>query len=206
MKNHEIVRAWPKLKSLKLDLEIVDDQIKRLQAQHAQLHREIRILGEVTDVIDGIAVAVDEGINRYGKEYKINAVDRDLERNAEVYPNAKSSESVGDVGIAKDWGVKLYGPRKPYGGFDEKWLLTGWPYKDAIDVAKRWVTHGEVPSEDQRQLIYARHRLDPTGRATKRRREAFEAAWLADHKQLAEDILLSRVKCNAKVKKDEAHA
>lgn len=203
MKNHEIVRALPKLKTLKLDLEILKDQIMRLQKQSMQLQGEVGILGEVTDVIDGIAVRVDAEPNIYGKNYQIAAVGRDIERQAEVYPNANTS--VG--GVAKDWGLKLFGPRKAYGGFEEQWLLTGWAFRDAVEVAQRWVTRSEVPTEQQRQLAYARHRFDPEGRATKRRRAAFEAAWLAGHEELAKEILVGRVKpSKALLKKVEAHA
>jgi hypothetical protein len=203
MKNHEIVRALPKLKTLRLDLETLKDQIMRLQKQSLQLQGEVGVLGEVTDVIDGIAVRVDTEPNIYGKVYKIAAVGSDIERQADVYPNANTS--VG--GVAKDWGLKLYGPRKAFGGFEEQWLMTGWAYRDAVEVAQRWMARGEVPTEQQKQLALARHRLDPEGRATKRRREAFEAAWLADHKQLAEEILLGWVRpSKALPKKAKAHA
>lgn len=203
MKNHEIVRVLPKLKALKLDLEILKDQIMRLQKQSLQLQGEVADLSGVTDVIDGIAVRVDTTPNIYGKIYQVAAVGSDIERQADVYPNANTSVE----GVAKDWGLKLLGPRKAYGGFEEQWLMTGWAYRDAVEVARRWMAHGEVPTEQQKQLALARHRLDPDGRATKRRREAFEAAWLADHKQLAEEILLGRVRpSKALPKKVEAHA
>ena len=194
MKNAEIVRALPQLKSLKIDLRIVEGQIKSLTKQREQLQDEIKILDSVDDVIDGIAVCIVDDANIYGKEYKIEAADRAIERSAEVYPNAHTSKD----GVAKDWGLKLHGPSKPFGGFEEIFLGSDWPYKDAIEVARRWVTRNEVPSEEQQELHRTRHALDPEGRATKRRRLAFEAAWLAGHKQLAENILLGRVRPRTK--------
>jgi len=190
VKNAEIVRALPQLKSLKYELEATEAQIKGLEKQRDQLRYETNVLSMVTEIIDGIAVNATqgegEGYNIYGKGYQIGAADRAIERSAEVYPNAHTSEK----GVAKDWGLKLYGPRKPFDGLDEKFLNTDWPYRDAVEVARRWVVYGEVPNKEQQELIRTRHKLDPEGRATKRRRLAFEAAWLAGHKQLAENILL----------------
>ena len=200
MKNHEIVRALPRLKDLKLDREIAQDQITRLQKQVEQLDREIRILDGVDTVIDGIAVHETDlkdskrSYTIYGQCYNIGAVGADIRRGAEVYPNAHTSEG----GIAKDWGIKLYsfddgaGPQR-----NEDWLNTGWALKDAIEVARRWVVHGEKPHKERQSMLRERHALDPEGRATKRRRDAYEAAWLAGHKDLAKEILLGRAKVGA---------
>jgi hypothetical protein len=200
--NDEIVKALPQLKDLKIDLRIVDDQIKGLLKQREQLQDEIRTLNQVTDIIDGIAVCAsrggDESRTIYGKMYRIGAADHAIERSAEVYPNAHTSEK----GVAKDWGIKLYGPRKEFGGLAENFLGTSWGFKDAVEVVQRWVTRGEVPSPTQQELLCTRHKLDPQGRAPKRRRDAFEAAWLAGHKDLAKEILLGR----AKVPKSEKAA
>jgi hypothetical protein len=139
----------------------------------------------------------------YGRSYRIGAVANEIERSADIYPNAHTS--VKDV--AKDWGIHLRGPRKPYGGLTENWLNTGWAYKDAVAVAQRWVVYGEVPSKNQQEMCLARHRLDPGGHAPKRRRLAFEAAWIANDKKLAEEILIERVRLRKRrAMKREAHA
>jgi hypothetical protein len=196
--NAEILRALPQLKSLKGDLKDLDWEIKNLTSQIAgltkqreQLEYEIKTLDGVTAVIDGVAVAYSTFDTVYGdNNYRINTIDRKIGRSAEVYVNAHTSEN----GIAKDWCIKVRSPRDAHGRDDEKWLGDGWPYRDAVEVAKRWVVHDELPSEQQQKLSKTHHKLDPKNAATKRRRLAFEAAWLAGHEQLAEDILLGRAR------------
>lgn len=192
MKNAEIVRALPKLKSLKDEEKWTRDQIQRLQKQSLQLQHEISTLERVDSVIDGIAVSEtdlkgDRSGNIYGKMYRIGAVDYSIERSAEVYPNAHTSEK----GVAKDWGLKIYAG---HGISNEEFYGTGWPFKDAVEIARRWVTKGDKPTKTQEEMLKVRHKHDPEGRATKKRRDAFEAAWLANHKDLAVEILTGRAK------------
>jgi hypothetical protein len=194
MKNHEIVRALPQLKTLKSDLRSVeydlDHLVKNLTKQRDQLRREVDILSRVTEIDNSVAVNVRSDDNMYGKGYQIGAVAYEIERRAEVYPNAHTSVN----GVAQDWGVKLHGPRKSYGGLEENFLGTSWAWRDAVSVARRWVTHAEVPSESVQAMAKARHRFDPKGTASKRRHEAFEAAWMAGDKQLAEQLLTERTR------------
>lgn len=191
MKNHEIVRAWPKLKLLKSELEWTREQLARLEKQSQQLQREINVLECVDTVIDGVAVSETESKTIYGKDYKINAVGSDNTRNAEVYANARTSEN----GVGRDWGLKF---RIGYGTANEDWRNTGWAFKDAVEAARRWVVHGEKMNEAQEQLFLTRHQYDPEGRAPRKRREAFEAAWLAGQKELAIQILTGRAKLPTK--------
>jgi hypothetical protein len=208
VKNAAIIRALPQLKLLKGDLKSLDFEIESLQAQVAnltkqreQLDAEIKTLSSVTAVIDGIAVAHSAYGTSYGNDYRIQAVDRTVGLSAEVYTNAHTSEN----GVAKDWCIKVRYPRDEHGRDNDKWLGDGWPYRDAVEAARRWVTLGELPSEQQQQLSKARHKFDPKGEASKRRRLAFEAAWLAGHEQLAEDILCGRTQPSTKAK-EEVHA
>lgn len=195
MNNAAILRALPQLKSLKGDLKDLDSEIAGLEAQvkglvtqRAQLSHEIDTLTSVSAIIDGIAVSYTAFDTSYGNDYRINTVDREIGRSAEVYTNAHTSKD----GVAKDWCVKLRSPHDEHGRNVETWLGDGWPYRDAVEAAKRWAVHGEVLSHDQQALAKTRHRLDPDGRAPKRRRLAFEAAWLAGNKKLAEEILLGK--------------
>jgi len=201
MKNAEIVQTWPQLKQLKYELKCLEAQIAGLDIQRVRLQHDIRVLDGVSEIIDGIAVQAtrpgrntyghEDDRNIYGKLYKIGAVAREIDRSAEVYPNAHTSKD----GVARDWGLKLlYGPRRPSGGLEEKWLNTGWAFQDAVEVAKRWVTRGELPSDEQQEMCRMRHKLDPDGRASRRRRLAYEAAWTAGHKDLAQKLLTERAK------------
>lgn len=194
MTNDEIVKALPQLKDLKIDLRIVEDQIKGLSKQREQLQHEIKTLEGVDRVIDGIAVHETDLNDRdiYGKTYNIGTVAYELSRSAQVYTNANTKT---------DWGIHLYWRDEDQDRRGEKWLMTGWAFKDAVEVARRWVVHKEVPSEDQQHMMRHRHALDPKGHATKRRRAAYEAAWIAGHQDLAKEILLGRAKAPKRTKK-----
>lgn len=189
MKNVEIVRALPKLPSLKNEMEWTKQQITRLQKQYEQLQHETNVLRRVTTIIDGVAVSQTTEGTIYGKDFNIHSVGHDIDRSAKVYTNANTKS---------DAGIHIYWREDGNQFTKEEWLNTGWAFKDAVEVARRWVVHRELPTKDQMAMAIERHRLDPKGTSTKKRREAFEAAWLAGHKDLAAEILAGRAKLAAK--------
>jgi hypothetical protein len=194
MKNADIIRALPQLKSLKYDLEATKRQLRNLEKQQRQLEHEIDALGKVTEIFEGVALHVDEQTYAHGVNCNVSAVDDSTRRYAEVYPNAHN--------VSKDWGLKLRVFGQQSGGGSEDWRGTDWGYNDAVLVAKRWVAHGHKATEDFEIMCKLRHKLDPGNRAQKRRRAAFEAAWTAGHRELAAELLvgtakLTRMKLNA---------
>jgi hypothetical protein len=189
MKNAEIIRALPKLKFLKWELKALRAQIIGLERQYEQLDEEVSSLSGVTEIFEGIALSTIEGETIYGSDFGVSAVDDcTIERSAQVYTNAHTSKN----GVAHDWCIKLKGPRRNAGGLDEKWLGDGWPYKEAVLVAKRWVALNESPSDTTVEMHRYRHSLDPKGKTHKRRRDAYEAAWMAGHQELAKQLLIGQ--------------
>ena len=188
MKNAEIIRALPKLKFLKWELKALRAQIIGLERQYERLDEEVDTLSEVTEIFEGIALSTIEDESSYGKNFGVSAVDNVIERIAEVYTNAHTSKN----GVAHDWCIKLKGPRRNAGGLDEKWLGDSWPYKEAVLIAKRWVALNESPSDTTVEMHRYRHALDPKGKIHKRRRDAYEAAWMAGHQELAKQLLIGQ--------------
>lgn len=186
MKNADIVRALPQLKSLKYDLDATKRQLRNLEKQQRQLDHEIDALESVTEIFEGVAL---HGVNCNvlpRSRWALSAVDDSIRRYAEVYPNAHNS--------GQDWGLKLRVFGQSSGGGGEDWRGTDWGYNDAVLVAKRWVAHGHKATDDFEIMCKLRHKLDPGNRAQKRRRAAFEAAWTAGHRELAAELLVGTAK------------
>lgn len=186
MKNAEIVKAYPNRKELRAEHEALKQQIKRLMKQEQQLQREVGLLDRVTEIFEGVALSVDEKDYSDGPALDVHAVDYSIGRWADVYPNAHNG--------GKDWGLKLRDNSGAGPGSGENWCGTGWPYAEACAAARRYVAHGIAPDEAITKMIKLRHALDPEKKATKRRREAFEAAYTAGHVDLAKELLVGKAK------------
>jgi hypothetical protein len=187
MKNAEIVRDLPKLSFLKHEQKSLEAQIKGLEKQRRRLEEEIKTLSDVTEIFEGVALHVNDKAYQHGPACDVNPVDNTERRYAEICPNAHNE--------GKDFGLKLRLYGQSSGGGSEDWRGTGWAYADAVLVAKRWAAHGTKPTDAFETMCKLRHKLDPNGRAQKRRRLAFEAAFTAGHLELAGDLLVGRARC-----------
>lgn len=201
MKNAAVIKALPNLKLLRGELRSLDAQIEALerqktglQKQREQLDDEVRRLGRVTEIFEGVALVGAAGQTIYGIDFRVGAAGEDYGRSAEVYTNAHTSKN----GAAKDWCVNLRPPNVNQYGSRETHLGNGWGYKDACLVARRWVALDELPSDEFQAMARLRHKLDPKDTAPKRRQEAFEAAYMAGQIDVAEKILRDRVRPRTK--------
>lgn len=197
MKNAAVIKALPNVKLLRGELKSLDAQIEMLERQKAglqkqreQLDDEVRLLGRVTEIFEGVALVGVAAQTRYGFDFRVVAAGEDYGRSAEVYTNAHTSKN----GVAQDWCIRLRMAGRDQDGRQEHFLGDGWGYKDACLVARRWVAHNETPSDTFEAMAKLRHKLDPKRTAPKRRQEAFEAAYMAGHLNLAEKILRERTK------------
>lgn len=195
MKNAEIIKAYPNRKSLRAEHEALKQQIKNLMKQEQQLQREVTLLDRVTEIFEGVALTVNEKAYGDGPALDVHAVSYDIQRWADVYPNAHNKGA--------DWGLKMRDTSTQNGG-REKWGGTGWPFVEACAAARAYVAHGTEPDEKWTEMIKMRHMLDPEGKATKRRRDAFEAAFTAGHTALAGELLLGKEKLDARMARLEA--
>jgi hypothetical protein len=182
MTNAAIIREHKQLVRYKRKLAVIKRQLQQLEKAGQQLDEKIQVLRRVTEIHDGVALDAEFGKSCYGREYKVSAVAYDIRRRAEVYTNAHT---------CKDYGLKLWdfigpGPNK------EHWCGTGWRFDDAVAIARRWVTRGNQPPESEMEMYRALGKLDPKGRLTAQRQLAFEAAWIAKHRELAEQIVRDR--------------
>jgi hypothetical protein len=183
LKNAQIVRDLPKLKLLKeekrsveIQHELLTRQLAALAKQNERLKTDVETLDSVTEIYKGVAIcAVDDDTDHW----RIDAVGYDIPRRAEVYVNANS---------LSDYGIHLIRTDGPAWGVDRDWLGVGWSKRDALTVAKEWIATGTKPSADFQNMCTTRHRLHP--RASKLRRDAYEAAWLAGKHEFAEQILV----------------
>jgi len=187
MKNAEIVRDLPKLSFLKHEQKSLEAQIKGLEKQRRRLEEEINTLEDVTEVFEGVALHVNDKNYAMGPALDVHPVDNTERRYAEVYPNAHNE--------GKDFGLKLRSYGQAAGGGGEDWRGCGWAYADAVLVGKCWAAHGTKPADAFEIMCKLRHKLDPKGKAQKRRRLAFEAAFMAGHRELAGDLLVGRARC-----------
>jgi len=186
VKNADIVRDLPKLSFLKHEQKALEAQIKGLEKQRRRLEEEINTLEDVTEIFEGVALHVNDKAYQYGPACDVNPVDNTERRYAEIYPNAHNE--------GKDFGLKLRLYGQSSGGGGEDWRGTGWAYADAVLVGKRWAAHGTKPAETFEAMCKTRHKLDPKGKAQKRRRLAFEAAFTAGHRELAAELLVGAAK------------
>jgi hypothetical protein len=189
VKNAEIVKALPNLKSLQYEHEALKRQIQNLTKQEQQLQREIGVLGRVTEIFEGVALTVNEKAYANGPALDVHAADFSLARWADVYPNAHNG--------GKDWGLNMRDTSGAGPARREKWGGTGWPFAEACAAARAYVAHGTEPTEAYIEMIKLRHALDPERKAPKRRRDAFEAAYTAGHVELAKELLVGRAKLSA---------
>lgn len=196
MKNAEIVKAYPDRKALRADHEALKRQIANLMKQEQRLQRELTLLDSVTEIFEGVALAVNAKNYDNGPALDVHAVDFSIARWADVYPNAHNG--------GKDWGLKMRDTGSPTGLSGEKWGGTGWPFAEACAAARAYVAHGTEPDEKWVEMIKMRHMLDPEGKATKRRRDAFEAAFTAGHTALAGELLLGAKKLDVRMRVLEA--
>jgi len=164
--------------------------------QEQQLQREVDLLDRVTEIFEGVALAVNEKAYDNGPALDVHAVSYDIQRWADVYPNAHNG--------GQDWGVRFRDTSGAGPGGREKWGGTGWPFAEACAAARAYVAHGTEPDEKWADMIKMRHMLDPEGKATKRRRDAFEAAYTAGHTALAGEMLLGKEKLDARMARLEA--
>lgn len=191
MKNAEIVKAYPNRKELRAEHEALKTKIKNLVKQEQQLQREVGLLDRVTEIFEGVALTVNKKDYGDGPGLDVHAVSYDIQRWADVYPNAHNG--------GKDWGLKMRDTSGSAPGGREKWGGTGWPFAEACAAARRYVAHGTAPDEKWVEMIKMRHMLDPENKATKRRRDAFEAAYIAGHTLLAGEVLLGKEKLDARM-------
>lgn len=206
MKNAAVIKALPNVKLLRIELKSLDAQIEahdrqriNLTNQQRQLDREVRLLGEVTEIFEGVALISSKFDTCYGYDFRVGAAGEDFGRSALVYTNAHTSKN----GVAKDWCVELKPANVREYGSRTNHLGNGWGFRDGCLVARRWVALDEVPREDYQKMVRLRHKLDPNGTAPKRRRDAFEAAYMAGQIDVAEKILRERVRLKLK---ESAHA
>jgi len=183
--NAAIVKAYPNRKVLRAEHEALKKQIKNLLKQEQQLQREVDLLDRVTEIFEGVALTVNDKAYSDGPALDVHAVDYTLGRWADVYPNAHNK--------GKDWGIH-FRDNSGSGFRREDWGGCGWPYAEACLVARRYVAHGTQPDKAWTEMVKLRHALDPLKTATKRRREAFEAAYMAGHVELAKELLIGRVR------------
>lgn len=186
MKNAEIVKAYPNRKALRAEHEALKEQIKKLMKQEQQLQREVGLLDRVTEIFEGVALTVNEKAYGDGPALDVHAVAYDIQRWADVYPNAHNG--------GKDWGIHFRDTSGNRPGGRETWGGTGWPFPEACAAARAYVAHGTEPDKGWQEMVKMRHMLDPEGKATKRRRDAFEAAFTAGHTALAGELLLGKDK------------
>lgn len=191
MKNAEIVKAYPHRKTLRAEHEALKKQIKNLLKQEQQLQREVDLLDRVTEIFEGVALTVNEKAYSDGPALDVHAVSYDIQRWADVYPNAHNG--------GKDWGIHFRDTSGSAPGGRETWGGTGWPFAEACAAARRYVAHGTVPDPTWEKMIKLQHALDPERKATKRRRDAFEAAYTAGHIDLAKELLLGRAKLDKRL-------
>ncbi len=195
MKNAEIVKAHPNRKALRAEHEALKRQIANLVKQEQQLQREVTLLDRVTEIFEGVALTVNEKAYGDGPALDVHAVSYDIQRWADVYPNAHNKGA--------DWGIHFRDTSTQNGG-REKWGGTGWPFVEACAAARAFVAHGTEPDEKWVEMIKMRHMLDPKNTATKRRRLAFEAAYTAGHTALAGELLLGKEKLDIRMRVLEA--
>jgi len=181
MKNDAIIKAHPNRKALHAEHDALKLKIKNLMKQEQQLQRELGLLDRVTEIFEGVALTVNEKAYGDGPALDVHAVCYEIQRWADVYPNALNK--------GKDWGVHFRDTSTQNGG-REKWGGTGWPFDEACAAARAYVAHGTEPDEKHVEMIKMRHMLDPEHKATKRRRQAFEAAYTAGHTALAGELLI----------------
>jgi hypothetical protein len=174
MKNAAILCAHGRLAEFKRQLAATARQLARLAKLAETLDAKIRVLDRVSEIADGIALDVAVCETRYGHDYEVRAVADDIHRTAQVYTNACTQ---------KDFGLHLY-DRSAYPS-KEHWCGTGFRWADAVALARRWVTWGGRPHDGQIKMYQALGKLDPKGALSETRRLAFEAAWIAGHRDLA---------------------
>jgi len=181
IENAEIVRDRGKVKRLKQKLAAQKRQLaatkrklQQLEAATEALAEKIHVLGCVTDVVDGVAICIEKRPTIYGRDCEVRALGADIHRDAKVYTNAHTK---------KDFGLHLYDrsmfPAK------EHWCGTGFRWDDAVALARRWVTRSSRPHDGQLKMYQELGRLDPKSALSEQRRLAFEAAWIAGHRDLA---------------------
>lgn len=193
MKNAEIIKALPKLKALHSERKTQQYAIKALEAQLTgmrkqltQLEYEIKEIESVTEVFEGIALRCNQKQFDNGPAFDVHAVDHELRRYAEVYPNAHNKGA--------DWGLRLREFNQGNGRDRDDFQGCGWAFADAVLTARRWAAHGTRPTKEFETMCKLRHKLDPLGAATKKRVAAFEAACMAGHHELAAELLVGAAK------------
>lgn len=132
MNNAQIVKACKGSKNLKRELQVETRRLKKLNEKVHRLESKIQAIAGVTDIIDGVALRVDDSICVDDRRfYTLCGVGSDFRRYAQAYDAANMD---GTIGLC----LNTYGDGG-YGGF--MGFYTDW---DAvIDICIAWVVHGE---------------------------------------------------------------
>jgi hypothetical protein len=127
MRNAQLVKAYPTLAAKRADLVRLRAEAKRILTRASALEDEIRELGGITRIRDGVAlVAMGD---------RLEAAGDDIARAAKVYPNARND--------GQTWGVYTYTDR--FGLLGERWHGADLSQTEAKRIAETWVVSGGRP-------------------------------------------------------------
>lgn len=183
--NTQIVHDLPHLKFLEKEHKDAEAkvvaaraQLERLMAQEKRLTDEIDVLKSVTEIFEGVALGVTISSREKHKRYAVSCPSND--RYGEAYPHASE--------VARDhpgYGLNF----RKYGDGGGSFQGLGWGPREAFHMLKIWVAHGKKPDEGYAEMVKTRYRLDPAYAQPRELVDAFEAAWLAGHRDLAVEFL-----------------
>lgn len=129
MRNADIIKRLPRLEALRTEAAAAEREAKAQWARSQALSEEIRELGRVTEVLDGVALQRVGGF--------VAAAGEEITRCAEVYPNAHNN--------GRTYGLHTY--TDAFGRQGERWWGAGWERSAAQAAADTWVVQGIAPAE-----------------------------------------------------------
>lgn len=185
--NEQIIHDLPHLKLLEKEHEdakakVADAraQLERLMAQEKRLDAEIGVLKSVTEIFEGVALTVEISSRDGHPRYVVNCPSNT--RFGDAYPSAHDTRD----GIAyPGYGLNF----REYGDHGGNFQGLGWGPQEAFHTLKIWVAHGKKHDEDYAKMVRTRYKLDPSYAQPRELVDAFEAAWLAGHHDLAVELL-----------------
>ena len=124
MKNADLIRTLPKRTAKRAELTTTKRSLVSSGRKAEKLERELRDLDEVTEIVEGIALARSGGW--------IQAVGDDIKRCASIYPNAHNG--------GKTYGLHTY--TDAFGRAGEVWHGSNLSHAQAEQLALAWVLKG----------------------------------------------------------------
>jgi hypothetical protein len=131
MQNAQIIRALPKRTAKHAESSALRREAKAALAKAERLDEELRVLDQVTEVSEGIAL-----LRRGERDRWVEALGDDIRRCAEIYPNAHNG--------GRTFGLYTY--TDPFGRQGEQWHGAGLSQTEAQMAAMAWVVRGVRPS------------------------------------------------------------